>query len=184
MIPFRRYDVLIDNSGGNFDQPAPADGFADWVTLSEYVAGSTEPASVANSKAKARANYRWRLLTQYLNEVAWVADLSLVSNAGATVDLAPTQLQFRVAWQTDPLVEDELNAGQYLTGTAAVRRAVVRPFVWDHNVVSLLWWDPSPLPDKGWFNSEEVVGNPFASAGNLTNRIAAAEALVTVTQLL
>lgn len=134
------------------------------------------PSSLANGRAKARANARWRFVIEQLHRDTSPVFIQAVDQVGADVDTPPSEVQLTVAydrsWQIYTYDEDNNNA--IIEGEYAIRRAVARALT-KSETRSLVVYDPTS-------NSGIVRGNrdELVEIGALAADLATAEANITV----
>jgi hypothetical protein len=137
--------------------------------------------NIADATAKARANYRWSTLMKILNSEATTYTVNSVVKTGGTVDAAPTEIDFTVAYASAGFVAtyDELNPGQLLYEVQAVQRWVARALMVDYTTVLEI---ENPTVDIEW---NFIIGPQMLTTqvGNLATSIANANASITVTPI-
>lgn len=179
------YSVQINALSG----PANSDGFIDPTRIEQYLAGGTPPSSLALSITKERANSRFEILTQTLGFVGNF----YISNAiatGATANSAATSLTMTVEIERGDSVlvtKDENNAGQTLTGAAALKRLCARALVTGRASDYAEYYDPTATPAltaNGATVNAIRVGPRIdkIAVGALANTITEAEAVITVSK--
>lgn len=175
------YDIVITKA----EAAAPADGFIDQNKAQYYINASGDyPNTAALGKAKARANYRFKML---LNELAQISPIEVTSiTASASADAAPNTFTLRVTFfYTDLNTENESSPGTFLTGAAAVERAAARALI-AAPTAQLEYFDPTTTAAKG-YNDTVTTGRYYGPrfeelvVGACAANLAAAEALITVT---
>lgn len=132
------------------------------------------------SKAKARANERWNLLTKLLNSEVSVSHLGGVELVGATIDAEASEISFTVTYQDFNAIYayDELNNNVLLKGLPAVRRWVARALIANRNIVIPVF-DPTHVTvGASFFERGERVESLVVSA--LAPDLATAEANITI----
>lgn len=181
------YDIVITKAEG----AAPADGFIDQNKSQYYIDASADyPGTAALGQAKARANYRYKIL---LNKLAKLSPYDIVSitSSVATGDAAPNTFTIRVSFAraAADLVTiseaSEPSPGTVLTGALAVERAVSRALT-ATVTLNLEWYDPTTTAAKGdnaGVTAGRYYGPRFESlvVGAVAANIGAADALVAVT---
>lgn len=180
------YDIVITKAEG----AAPADGFIDQNKSQYYIDASADyPGTAALGQAKARANYRYKVL---LNKLAKLSPYDIVSiTSAATGDAAPNTFTIRIAFArgatelTTISEASEPSPGTVLTGALAVERAVSRALT-AVVTLNLEWYDPTTTAAKGdnvGVTAGRYYGPRFESlvVGAVAANIGAADALVTVT---
>lgn len=117
---------------------APSDGFIDPQQANDYLSFDQEtgvlsgwPSSSTTALAKARANVRWEIVKEQLGLILNVLSVSNIAIDGATIDTAPSDIEFTVVYERPSYVAipDSLNPGTTLTGADAVARFVENAFV-------------------------------------------------------
>lgn len=168
---------------------APSDGFIDPKTSYSYMdTASDAPNNIANAKAKMRANRRYkqviwqvqRMCNAYVNSVT----------CDATADLPATSITIRFEFEhgdDDLLIEDENNAGQWLSGALAIKRCVARAMT-IAETRNIEYFDPTVVTGRqidGQANAGIAHGPVIniETIGALTNSLSTAEAAVTVTKI-
>lgn len=179
------YDVAITA----LNAAAPADGFIDNKSSYNYMDISGDaPDSLANAKAKFRANRRYR---NVVSAVQMMCNAYIVSTTapGATADSPPTSITIRFQVEHDASVlstPDETSPGTVLTGAAALKRCVARALIRESYIVRGDYYDPTVVAGRdidGTDNAGRAKGAVIAdeTVGPLAANIAAAEAAITVT---
>jgi hypothetical protein len=180
------YDVTI----AAINNAAPADGFIDPKSSYSYMdTDGDAPNTLANAKAKMRANRRYKTLimqVQYMMNAYVVS----VSAPGATADTPATSLNVRFDIEkgdSSLVTEDENNAGVMLTGEAALKRLVARSLL-VAETRNFEFFDPTVVPGRQIDGSANagIARGPVINketVGALAATIAAAEAAVTVTKV-
>lgn len=180
------YSVQINAISG----PANSDGFIDPVRIQDYMVSGAAPTTKDQSVTKERANSRFDMLVQNLS----IAGNLYVNNAtatGANAITAPTRLDFTVEVERGDSVlstKDENNAGQTLTGAAAIKRYVARSLISRRDSDFAEYYDPTKndaVVANGATVSASRMGNRIDKivVGALANTIAEAEAVITVTKI-
>lgn len=177
------YDIVITRSEG----AAPADGFIDLNKSQYYLStASALPSSVGNAQAKARANQRYKHLLWSLQKISPFDIVSITAVGTATT--APPTFTIRVSYarsDTELSTADESNAGVFLTGAAAAKRAAARSLL-ATEVLNLEYFDPTTTAakdDNVGATAYRYYGPHFdiVTVGQVAATITAAEALVTAT---
>lgn len=183
------YQITIQASG--LGGAAPADGFIDNQNIKDYMAANgTPPASLANAKAKARAYARYKLLVISLCQFSSTAGPSSITATGATIDTAATAFQFTVHMDdlSKLVTRDEQNAGQTLTGLAAIKRVVARSLIAAQMSYRFELYDPTLISERQT-DGQATTQRPHTTSiimdnvGALAASITAAETAITVTAL-
>lgn len=177
------YDITITTLGG----AAPADGFIDSKKLSQYMTGSTVPASLASAKAKSRGYARYKHLVNCLCQFSALGGVISTTTAGATIDTAPGSIVLRVRMGNleSMSTQDELNAGQVLVGLAALERIVARSLIAEHTPYVMELYDVTTMPVRDTDGSDTAAQDRGMtvisdSVGALAASLAAAEAAITI----
>ena len=176
------YDINI----AGVTAAAPADGFIDPKTVYAYtnVNANDKPSSYANSLAKSRANRRAKNVVLGLQFYSGVQIVSVTAAGSPTASTAPTSIVYRISIDdiNSVKVDDENNAGQKLTGTAALERIVARALCKQETVL-LDVLDPTTSTAPGNTTQFARAGTRFnlETVGALYANVAAAEAGITVT---
>lgn len=193
------YDIVITNANYSSDLSAPSDGFIDYNTLENYgVSLETTPSGLtfALSLAKRRANIRYGQLILQMNLItnSYII-LPTLSAPGATYKTSASSLSFQVMIEhgdTSLYTADELNAGQFLTGTAALTRMLARGIMFTQTLNSVYGdpkinvFDPTSADTVGTPGSTTSVPrtgeriNSFA-VGPLSDNLTDAGAMVSIT---
>lgn len=145
------------------------------------------PSDLAHATDKARANYRWKQLLGKLSEAISPTQILDIQTPGADENNAPTSVSFTVTYDRPHylVTNDELNAGQQLTGELAIKRWVARALTSDYNTnVCIL--DPTPLsaPAKaGPASASRGETITQIKVGAIAGSVSAAEAKITVVKL-
>ena len=182
------YEVTI--SASSLIGAPPADGFMDHVTLEEYVTNGTQPASLANSESKARANVRYWYMIFYLTENQSPFRVYDRDNGGATVDAPGSYFKFRITYERpgyvytyNEFVNDPAHPtyGQkILTSANAIKRQVARVFT--QTISANEAWVKDPVLDgHEWLDKEITVGTPLS--GTPASAMIVAESLISVTRI-
>jgi hypothetical protein len=167
---------------------APSDGFIDFTSPRGYIVDNGAdletgwPTNIDFSLAKSRAYLRWQTVIQQLETNISPVETTAFSAPGADQNTPPTSVSFSVAYDRPDFLytADELNPGTTLYGTAAITRFIARALISTitRNVLIL---DPTlvsgPQAHYGESTQEITVGPLFTT-------IAAAEAVITVIQVL
>lgn len=166
---------------------APGDGFMDPKTMREYIHGGAEPASFENATAKARANARYGYVVHSIHTLGNIY-IREVEVTGGDVDTAPTSITLTVESEHGDAVlrtADELNPGSFLTGAAAIERAVARAYTTQVDSDFAEIYDPTTSTHATNATSYPRVGTRIDKivTGRLTNNLLTAEASITVTAL-
>lgn len=178
------YDVAITALAG----AAPADGFIDHRSSYYYMDTAQDaPNSLANAKAKFRANRRYK---NVLNAVQSLGNLYVLSTttAGANADTAATSITIRFQVEHSEVIStpDENNVGTTLTGAAALKRAVARGMIVSNNNIRGEYYDPTLQAGRD-IDGADNAGQPSGvvirdeTVGACAANLAAAEAVITVT---
>lgn len=178
------YDITITTLGG----AAPADGFIDSKNSYMHIKdGGAAPTTLANAKAKARAYARYKHLVVSLAQFASLGGVISFTPTGGGPNAAPTQVVIRVRLRdaASLVTNDELNAGQTLTGLAAIERVVARCCIQGQNPYTMEIYDPTTFAPRDT-DGVDTAARPkmssiiIDSVGALAASIAAAEAAITV----
>ncbi len=180
------YTISINQIAGT----ANSAGFVDSNSVTFYMANGNTPSTNVKSMDKKRANIRY---TYVLNQLESMSNM-YVSNivaTGANADTAPSNFTFTAEFENGAstlVTNDESNAGQFLTGTAAIKRCVARALTIPTRDVNaeIIGVEKTTAPaNGGTANAAVRDGNMqrILTVGQLTNSIATAEAAVTVTAL-
>ncbi len=190
-MPSSFYRITITNPGG---LSAPNDGFIDPTPLEDYVTSFESPPSgltLALSTAKRRANQRFLELTVQLGLAQNIyidTSVTSISTPSGAYDTEPSSLTFTAEVEhgdSTLVTPDELNAGQYLTGTAALSRMVQRALI--HNQTSeMSVIDPTMTVTTGNATTYIRYGRRIANiaVGPIAGSLTAAGSLVTITTIL
>lgn len=182
------YDVTIAAAG--LGGVAPADGFIDPKSSYSYMdTAGDAPNTAALGKAKMRANRRYKGLIMKVHEMCNAYVLQTTA-PGATADTAPTSLTVRFEIeQGDQVLKtaDEQNAGQWLTGAAALKRCVARALMREETRNNE-YYDPTVVPGRDIDGADNagIARGPvinIETVGALAASIATAEAAITVTKV-
>lgn len=177
------YSIVIAGISGS----GTSTGFIDNSTVYDYInAGGDAPSTYAASLAKARGNRRYRKILLMLSDMT-NAYVTSVVGTGGDANTNHTSIEFDVTIeQGDSALNtpNESSPGNFLTGTAAIKRCVARALVTDEtrNIEVL---DPTAATAPGNSNSVARSGARFniEVIGKLANNLATAEASITVTKL-
>jgi hypothetical protein len=199
---FSVYNVVITNPNSGADLSAPSDGFVDFNTLQNYnVSLETTPAGLtyALAQAKRRANVRYNEIVLQMNLITncYIVPNSLVAT-GATYKTPATSLSFQVVIEHGDATlytADELNVGQFLTGTAALTRMIARGLMYvqtinnDYADPKINVFDPTSANTFGTPGSTTSVprtGERVASfaVGALTNNLTSAGSAISITPVI
>lgn len=182
------YSVVITQTLG----AAPSSGFVDRHRVETYGLAAT-PTFVTNfalAEDKRRANWRYKFITQNLGLMCNAYTMDIVA-AGADANTAPLTFTFVIEVERGDSVlrtADELNAGQFLTGAAAIKRCVARALCQTETVETDVY-DPTPTVGYGNLISPAVpaarVGSRIENLtiGALFGTIAASEATIAVVKI-
>ena len=176
------YDITI----AGVTAAAPADGFIDPKTVYAYanISASDKPTSYANSLAKSRANRRHKNVIMAVQFYSGMQIISVTAGGSPSASVAPTNVVYRIEIGDVSLIStpDEHNAGQTLTGTAAIKRIIARALTKSENVM-LDVLDPTTATAPGNTTSYARAGTRFnvETVGPLYASLTLAEAGVTVT---
>lgn len=162
--PTTYYRVSIATMSGTTN----GDGFIDNTSVSEYIASGSATPNATLWARKVRGNIRYREIIESLNSQANMNVIDVVAGGSPNASTEPTSFAFTVAVERGNsvlTVNDELNTGNTLTGTAAIKRLVARPLTISKT---------EPVA--------RVQGNPIgATAGSIATSISNAETNITVT---
>jgi hypothetical protein len=177
----------VDISAAGMGGAAPADGFIDQVRSEIYLQQGTGPTTLVQSLAKRRANVRYRMLRESFDMMANLYT-SVLTATGASGTTPATTFSMTLEIERGDSVlstADELNAGQTLSGAAAIKRCIARAMIVPTFTKNLDWYDPTQTTTTG--NATIAVRNPFIegplTVGQLTTTIQLAEAVITVTKI-
>lgn len=183
------YDITIAAAG--LGGAAPADGFIDNKTSYGYMDTSGDaPDTLANAKAKMRANRRFKNVIMQLHAMTNCYLVS-VTKTGGTADTAPTQIVLRVDVEhgDDALKTFDIENAPttLLTGAAALERCVARALIISETRNSE-FYDPTVVAGRdidGDANAGTARGTVLniETIGALAANIAAAEAAITVVKV-
>lgn len=148
--------------------------------------------TLAQSQAKRRGNYRYRWMIEQLGLLGnvYVVPQSITATSGAA-NAEPSAFSLQV-WAerggASLITADELNAGQFLTDSAAIKRAVARALTLD-SFREIDIYDPTATTSAGTWGATNAVPRygyriNVASSfeiGAYATSISSAEALITVT---
>jgi hypothetical protein len=166
---------------------SPRDGFIDSQSMSQYIAGgATAPTTLAQGEAKARANMRYTMLCQQLQLNANIY-MEEVVGAGGNCTTAPTSFVFIANVERGDSVlttADELNAGVFLTGAAALERLVARALI-GSRTTNLSVYDGTLTAAPGNAGTADRIGARVETVtiGQATTTIQLAEAAITVVKI-
>lgn len=123
------YRIEITNLTG----AEPKNGFIDDKKPEEYAVDTNFPTTLAFSKAKERANMRWLLLIETLEERIAPIRIQNVVATGATEDAEATTFAFTITVDRPEYLdtEDETSTPDRLQGADAVKRWVARSLIVD-----------------------------------------------------
>jgi hypothetical protein len=181
------YDITISTLGG----AAPADGFIDSQNTYAYMkANGTPPSSLPNAKAKSRAYARYKHIVFSLSQFCSLGGVIAVTPTGGDVNTAPSAIKLTVRMREPAglVTQDELNAGQTLTGLPAIKRVVARCCIAAQGNYTMEIYDPSTVNERAT-DGAATTARPKQSSiimdtvGALAANIAAAEAAITVVAL-
>lgn len=181
------YDIVI--SGASFTgNTTPREGFLDLKSVYTYMANtSTLPTSLATATAKAKANRRYRNLILMIQTMG-NAYVRANSVTGGGIDSAPTSITVRIEFEHGDntlYTADESNAGQWLTGIAAIKRCAARALTLNE-AVHLETFDPTTVAQNkngAVVNTPKGITSFIATVGNVAADLTAAEAAITVTKI-
>ena len=176
-------------AGSTLTAAAPADGFVDNVLIEEYgrANASNYPSNLANARAKARGNFRYRRILEELNAMQTVSLVLDVANGITTANATPTAISFTVVFDRAGyvLTRNELfpdSGTELLTGVDAVKRVVARVFLNSYTTKAEFPRDPaSAALGYGWLREDLAVNTNLT--GTLAQKITAAQNAITVTQI-
>lgn len=182
------YDITITAAGLN--SSAPADGFIDNKTVYSYMdTDNTAPSSLANAKAKMRANRRYTMLILQLTRMMSSMRVTQVTKTGGGANAPASVITIRIETDRDDalVTADESNAGQFLNGTAALRRCAARALVVTESRNSEIF-DPTVVVGRdidGTDNPGIRRGTVFAveDIGSLAANLTAAQAAIAVVKI-
>jgi len=195
------YNIVITNAHSGSDQAAPSDGFVDFNSLAAYGESLESPSGLtyALALAKRRANIRYQEIVLQMNLITnvYISPASLVATGGS-YNTPPSSLSFQMIVEhgdTSLYTADELNAGSFLTGTAALTRMIARGLQYVQTPSGSFGdpianvFDPTAADTFGTPGSttsvprtgERMVG---LSVGALASNLTTAGALVNITEIL
>jgi hypothetical protein len=180
------YTVNINAISG----PANSDGFLDVKTIPQYMAAGSTPTNLNKSLTKERANVRVDNLVKQLQLVGnlYVTNMNTTgadANTDGTAFTCTVEVERGDSILTTP---DESNAGQTLSGAAAIKRFIARSLLVTQSDDYAEYYDPtatSALTANGSTVSAVRYGTKIGQVvtGKLANTIAEAEAVITVTKI-
>jgi len=185
----KHYRVRIDSTG--LVGAAPADGFIDHMNIqSYYTVTGVYPSTTTTAYAKSRAYLRYLKMISFLNEFNVTVFLYNIDNGGATPDTHGLYFEFTVVYERADHVYtyNELYGTAHPSGTMkiltltdAIKRQVAR--VWIQDFESNFAWprNPSKLDGAEWEDIKIHAAAP--TSGTLSDRITAAESVITVTEI-
>lgn len=173
MSTYYRIDIAAAGLGG----AAPADGFIDNKTIEKYIAEGSSPDGAGQTLAKERANIRYAFMIGTLGQMcnAYVSDIVAT---GGTAKAAPSTFSFTVAIEHNDgalTTANESSPGTYLSGVAALKRAIARSLLISRSTYSQY---PDDVETDG---SERKMHFDPVVVGALTASLSTAEAAITVT---
>ena len=191
------YFITITNPGGS----APSDGFIDNTKIENYLANAVgadgmnessldnfnPPITLANSQAKARANFRYNSMVAQMGFVGNMY-ISNTTAVGGSATSDPTSFSFNVAVEHGDgslMTWDELNANTVITTPAAVLARTISRAMIQNSVVNEMILDPTPKTTFGTYGATVSVpryGERFENlaVGPLFSSLTTANAAVTV----
>lgn len=178
------YDITITTLGG----AAPADGFIDSKNSYMYIKeAQPAPTTLANAKAKARAYARYKHIVVAMAQFSALGGVISFTPTGGGPNAAHTSVVLRVRLRSAAglVTNDELNAGQTLTGLAAIERIVARCLIQGQNPYTMEVYDPTTFAPRDTDGADTAARPKLSSiiidqVGALAASIAAAEAAITV----
>lgn len=183
------YDITIAAAG--LGGAAPADGFIDNKTSYGYMdTGGDAPDTLANAKAKMRANRRYKNLIMQIQAMT-NCYVTTVTKTGGTADAAPTVITIRVEVEHGDEALKTYNIETaptvLLTGAAALKRVAARSLL-IAETRNIEVYDPTVVPGRmidGAANAGQARGPVIniETIGALAANITAAEAAITVTKI-
>jgi hypothetical protein len=177
------YRVQISATEGE----APRDGFVDPFKVEHYLMdGEPESFDYDASVAKERANIRWVGMVSRLGLMA-NCYVSNIDAAGADAVTAPDPLSFTLEIERGDAVlytEDELNPGDALTGSDAIKRCIARSLTDTRTGVGDIY-DNTPIQTEGTEVPSPRTGVRIDRivVGPVADDLMAAEASITVTRI-
>ncbi len=181
------YDVVIDGSGFSA-LSSPQDGFIDPTTIYQYMTQNGDaPTNLAAATAKARANKRFRNIILQVHFMCNAYVLALTPTGG-DVDTPPSALTIRFEIEHGDgslTTADESNAGQRLTGIAALKRCVARAMVMDQ-VRDTEIYDPTAttiVQNGADVTIPRGIVSNITDIGPVAANLTAAAAAITVTKI-
>lgn len=172
----------------------PNDGFIDHLTIPMYGQLTNFPSTLALSRAKCRANYRYLQLINNLSETQSIAHVLDRNNGGATEDAPGTVYELTVSYSrpNDIYTRNELfgvpgdptEFDEILYDEDAVQRQAIRTFCFDYVTNSQLPKDPLTSANQGyeWISEVLNVGGSTL-VGTIDSKINTLLASVTVTKI-
>jgi hypothetical protein len=183
------YRVVISATG--LGGAAPADGFIDNTTMEAYLTQGGSAPNITQTLAKERGNSRYEMMIWSSMQSFNYAISNIVATGGDSTT-APTAFQFDMTIERGDSVlytADENNAGQFLTGVAALKRILARTLMIGRTdrteYIDLTASNvPTGTQDNAG-NSGVRRGNTIADVviGALTSSLSTAESKITITAL-
>lgn len=165
---------------------SPRNGFIDPTKIEQYMEAGSIPATYEQCEAKERANMRYETLIAKLQQFTNIY-VTEITTPGANSVTEPSKLTFKAEIEhgDESLVtQDELSPGSYLTGAAALKRAIARSLIVGREDFGETY-DPTPstAPENSMNVPRRGVRIARIEFGALANNLTAAELLVTVTSI-
>ena len=180
------YRVEIAQITGSGD----AAGFVDPTRVENYIAAGATAGTYAQHTDKERGNYRYKAILQAVQAMGnlYVSDIELTGGSPAA---APTKVAFTLTAERGDgmlITADENNAGQELTGAAAIERCIARALIQGRQNLMCDIFDSTTTtaPKNGATSTTAVRTGPRVTTINiaaLANNLTTAEAAITVTKL-
>jgi hypothetical protein len=160
-------------------------GFVDHKTAEEYGREGAYPSTLALARSKSRGNYRYKQMIWNLSENQSISNILDRVATGATADTPASTYAFTVVYDREKYVytHNEVTDFGLLEGVDAVKRQIARTFANSYRINTEFPKDPLTTNNQGyeWLDEELIVNSPLA--GDYAARIAAAEAVITVTHI-
>ena len=136
------------------------------------------PTNLVTARAKARANIRWKMLTQQITRDSSPLHIGAVDKIGGDVDTAPSEISFAVTYANlgHVITHDELDSNEsVLEGIVAIRRMAARALLSSRK-------QNFDIVDPTITAAGSVIGMRIeeVEVGELTSSLATAEAAITV----
>lgn len=175
----------ISITGASLVGAANSTGFVDHKSIEEYGRSGAYPSTLVFSRNKARGNYRYKQMIWNLSENQSITNILDRVATGATADAPPSNYVFTIVYDREEYIytHDELNDNALITGDLAIKRQIARTFANSYKVNTEFPKDPLTTNNQGyeWLDEELIVDSPVA--GSYEAKIAAIEAVITVTHI-